>query len=451
MAMRDRRPKATKDTVELVTRDNGNDKSEGTTSRFHPMMMMNCIIIVMLSYLIYRLETAHLASNLRDDTGSIKTISIKTINEANEATIDGSTIDQKIPQEKQNKMNKNKNNLRDDTGSIKTINEANKATIDGSSLALSLRKNDSIAKPASTSMPMPHPLEPVGHHFAWHHIEKTGSSFVNALFHYACANGPTAAIQPRQYGKKFADKGFQCDKKFSGLPFLTTESESENAFHSNLNLKLKPDVYEYNKGRLVGMIREPKSHRVSLAEHKYVKSGYSTKVKDGRFSSFLEYVEGFLTHQLAPIKRVHGGYGGYSCQNNCPQEIELAKQRLTEGFQYVGITDRWAESMCLFFFKFSKPGNRTGTTEPLCHPAVFANPNPHYGTSQFNFTEEDLEYLKTYDDPNDRQIYNHAVDIFEADMRRYGVTREACAARGCWPKQVEEQVEEQVEGRYGPE
>ena len=47
-------------------------------------------------------------------------------------------------------------------------------------------------------------------------------------------------------------------------------------------------------------------------------------------------------------------------------DVSLAKQRIVEGFAFVGITEQWALSMCLFSVKFKVP----------CVPQLMRNSRP---------------------------------------------------------------------------
>ena len=153
---------------------------------------------------------------------------------------------------------------------------------------------------------------------------------------------------------------------------------------------------------------------------------------DKWLSTFLAYERAIETFYLFG-ERFHHPFG----LNNQYFEkmlVNLAKQRLNEGFQFIGITNRWEESVCLFFSKFIKPGDESGT-ERSCRPEVFEPINTASShRSAFNFTKEDLKYFDSYDDEIDRETYNHALRLFEADLLRYGVTRDACISRGCWPE-----------------
>mmetsp|Transcript_1001 Transcript_1001/g.1749 ORF Transcript_1001/g.1749 Transcript_1001/m.1749 type:complete len:387 (+) Transcript_1001:97-1257(+) len=286
------------------------------------------------------------------------------------------------------------------------------------------------------------PLESVGGHIPWLHIEKTGSSFVNVLLHYACANAPSdeaMAGGPHHWEHRTSVSEYECSDDYTFFPYLYP---ANNLDYKDFHAPLFDAIYEHNKGNLVGMLRDPRSHRLSFAKHKYLeqygsdgwikftsKRGYSETDKSLRV--FLEYMKGFETAVLAgqrPIFR-----SGLDKKKE-RAVIDLAKQRLREGFQYIGITDRYLESVCLFYSKFSKPGDDSGA-DKTCKPVVFMPVNVASDHMvAFNFTDADWEYYEDYDDKIDREIFEFATELFEADLLRYGVTRESCIARGCWPE-----------------
>ena len=102
----------------------------------------------------------------------------------------------------------------------------------------------------------------------------------------------------------------------------------------------------------------------------------------------------------------------------------MAKRRLLEGFQYIGITNRYSESVCLFNIKF----------DGKCKQIMFKNVNPaNSHPMAFNFSTEDMAFLKTYQDSIDDELYHFANSIFEKELQKYGVTKEFCASQGCWP------------------
>mmetsp|Transcript_19508 Transcript_19508/g.33518 ORF Transcript_19508/g.33518 Transcript_19508/m.33518 type:complete len:411 (+) Transcript_19508:39-1271(+) len=296
--------------------------------------------------------------------------------------------------------------------------------------------------------PMIH-LDPVDGHFPWLHIPKTGSSFVNVLIQFACANFP--AEEPlstggvNHFNEYTSNSEYECSQEYAGIPFL-----AEDSFHQPVT----DAVYQQNKGKLMGMLREPKSHRVSYAKHKFMKhygsEGWKEYISinglpkdDKTFKTMLGFNRGFETSFLAGPRHAFR----YKDDEEEQREIlDEAKHRLTEGFQYIGITNRYPESVCLFYSKFAKPGDDTGT-DKSCKPVVFKPVNTAAGcdgerVAEFNFTDADWEYFEDYDDEIDREVYNHALELFEADLVRYGVTRESCIARGCWPEEKDVETEE---------
>eukprot|EP00581_Thalassiosira_minuscula_P013461 CAMPEP_0183717498 /NCGR_PEP_ID=MMETSP0737-20130205/11102_1 /TAXON_ID=385413 /ORGANISM="Thalassiosira miniscula, Strain CCMP1093" /LENGTH=384 /DNA_ID=CAMNT_0025946959 /DNA_START=83 /DNA_END=1237 /DNA_ORIENTATION=- len=329
-------------------------------------------------------------------------------------------------------------------GMIRAVSESTRVSIlDKRHLRVGTENyNYSSSSTTQGNAPMIH-LESVDDHFAWFHIEKTGSSFVNTLQYYACAN------PPKKLGtggaNHWADEvtsisEYQCAKEYSQNPRL-------RGFHEPLN----HDIYEHYKGKLVGMLREPKSHRISYAKHKFLNLYYDTyesgKPKgrhkwqkfisqngfpehDQRASTYLQFMRGFETSWLVGepwVFQIH--------RETERALIDLAKHRLNEGFQYIGITNRYAESVCLFYSKFQKPWDSSGS-DKTCKPQVFeaVNTAASHEIQEFEFTEEDLKYLESWDDEIDREVYNYALELFEADLRRYNVTQEACIAKGCWPE-----------------
>merc|ERR1719215_813036 len=79
-------------------------------------------------------------------------------------------------------------------------------------------------------------------------------------------------------------------------------------------------------------------------------------------------------------------------------EVSEAKRRLRSGFAFVGITDQWALSICLFNAMFNQP----------CKPAQFDNARPTPNTSAIHNVSE----LNGHRDPYDNELYDVALDIF---------------------------------------
>mmetsp|Transcript_6101 Transcript_6101/g.10943 ORF Transcript_6101/g.10943 Transcript_6101/m.10943 type:complete len:382 (-) Transcript_6101:251-1396(-) len=310
---------------------------------------------------------------------------------------------------------------------------------------LRVTERNGVSSTASQgTAPMVH-LEPVDDHIPWLHIPKTGTSFVNVLLHYACQNAPTKRPMGtwglHAWEEYASNSEYKCSQEYSRIPFLFPSYEED---HHSFHAIVTDEIYKHNKGKLIGMLRDPKSHRMSLTKHKYL-DDYGTKLfksfarnhglaeDDKSLSTFLGFVRGVEAGALLGSRNVFR----YKKEDKQEQAlVDLAKHRLTEGFQYIGITNRYPESVCLFYSKFAKPGDSSGT-DKTCKPVVFRAVNTADShVSAFNFTDADWDYFESYDDEIDREIYNHALELFEADLIRYGITKDSCVARGCWPEET---------------
>ena len=260
--------------------------------------------------------------------------------------------------------------------------------------------------------------------FSWLHIPKTGSSFINVLLRHACRNVPPKFHLPYVdwYGRTVDRNGneWQCDSQFSKLPYLIDPLGNQPMFH----LKLFKRVYDRFKGNLVGMLREPKEHFVSLVNHKFHEQVDNITIFD--------FGRGFQTSYLVG----HGYFVATGNEDVGIQHqalIDLAKKRLDEGFQFLGITNRYEESVCLFHLKFET--GRCDESEFLAINTAILRSDENGGVDKDGhvWTPEELRQLEDYVDPIDGPVYEYAESLFEAELQKFGVTEEKCREIGCWP------------------
>lgn len=88
-----------------------------------------------------------------------------------------------------------------------------------------------------------------------------------------------------------------------------------------------------------------------------------------------------------------------------------AVQRLREGFAFVGLTDKWRLSICLFHAMY---GAR-------CNDSEFQDVNRQRQNSTW-----DAAALQGFHDPFDGLLYKEAQRIFHENLELYGVTEENC-------------------------
>ena len=284
------------------------------------------------------------------------------------------------------------------------------------------------------SISMKKEINTVDDHFAWLHIEKTGTSFVNVLLHYACSNITEdlilRAVHP--YEQVTSNHQFICATKYLRYPFLSKASNTTGAYHQSLT----HDIYNYNKGNLIALFREPKQHRISFLKHKYSeviegrawkKFSHLRRHKPNTTSlmDMLDFLRGYETAMLLGDRNLFR-------KNLTSSQVDLylseAKKRLQEGFQFIGITNRYSESVCLFNVKFG--GH--------CKQVMFQKVNKASNhPDAFNFSKADWGFFEKYDDYVDRQLYNYVENIFEKELKMYKISEKSCAAIGCWPQGVD--------------
>jgi len=123
--------------------------------------------------------------------------------------------------------------------------------------------------------------------------------------------------------------------------------------------------------------------------------------------------KGLVTKMLAGQQ--HGGQCS-ACVKLCNSgepDVQKALQRL-DGFQFIGITEHWELSMCLFHRMFDVP----------CQEDWFQNSHPTTYTQYTNVTLEDWEYH--YEDAADEAVYGKATEMFWKNILRYDVSDKTC-------------------------
>lgn len=99
---------------------------------------------------------------------------------------------------------------------------------------------------------------------------------------------------------------------------------------------------------------------------------------------------------------------------NTASHVRQAIQILELRFAFVGITEEWEYSVCLFHAMFG------GSV----HRREFLNVRPGVLPSrgkQYNAT-----ILKGFKDESDGELYARVIEIFWSNIRTFGVEREAC-------------------------
>ena len=92
----------------------------------------------------------------------------------------------------------------------------------------------------------------------------------------------------------------------------------------------------------------------------------------------------------------------------------MALERLREGLAIVGLQEEWSLSICLFHAKFGGP----------CRKLEFLDTRPGKNVA----STYDTTILNGWVDEMDRPVYAEAINMFKADLEKFGVSHESCTA-----------------------
>ena len=136
-------------------------------------------------------------------------------------------------------------------------------------------------------------------------------------------------------------------------------------------------------------------------------------------------IEWVRSNAGAQTKFVTDGWRGGAGASE--SRTRAAIRRLEQGFRFVGITDEWETTVCLF--------HRMIMADRPCLPVEFANNRPTSvvpGTQIMNSSLGGVVLQQAgVVDPHDTAFFDAVQKIFLHNQRQYGVTPEACAALRC--------------------
>mmetsp|Transcript_44281 Transcript_44281/g.99146 ORF Transcript_44281/g.99146 Transcript_44281/m.99146 type:complete len:329 (-) Transcript_44281:42-1028(-) len=267
----------------------------------------------------------------------------------------------------------------------------------------------------------------------WVHIPKCGSSFLNTLVHMKdfCpgiqVNTPVDQDTFGGYEYLFnfiAQCSSLCDTTMLYCPKVPHECLGED--------------WEAGKGTFVGMFRQPEQRILSMyydIQHEFHMYGPHSRLEEAAVQAGL--IEPRPRPPMAEFAHLFGGTMAYQLiahgatadseypprslgnpwdlPNRTLDMAEEAARRVKEGFAFVGITEQWDLSVCLFHAMFGGP----------CRSLEFENTRPGNG----NKSAEDLydtTPLEGFIDHVDRVVYQEALRIFWHNLQKYNVSFETC-------------------------
>jgi len=248
----------------------------------------------------------------------------------------------------------------------------------------------------------------------WVHIAKTGTGMMKVLYGHPgiCPFAPeevqTFPMDPTSDLLQQYPLGVYCPGSFN----LTYMSRLEIG---NGHIGYGP-YFKDNKGSAISMFRDPEqriisSYYWSIAQN----SSQLPQLLNSSIREYAEAMQGCQTKMLAVDDYPDGPSPCVELMGSpTPAMVSLALFRLRSGFAFVGLTDEWDLSMCLFHAKFGG----------ACQAHDFMNTRPGPMSSDIGY---DTSILQGFTDPSDGQVYGLAKSIFHEDLRRFNVSHETCA------------------------
>jgi len=240
----------------------------------------------------------------------------------------------------------------------------------------------------------------------WIHFPKCGGSFLNVIVHMPgfCPSLANVTLGGDCFEETFWPR---CPKYCNPEKFSCSVVQHEIVGN-----------YTAKRGRLVGFFRDP-DQRILSAYHFRVDAlaQQGCGMPPGPYYSLLDTAESFkggMTYQLvSEYQFAPPALPNFT--NLTREDAAAAARRVQEGFAFVGITEMWDLSICMFHKMFGGP----------CLASDFEDANPTY-PGKTAHTVYDTSELKGWHDDIDEVVYASALDAFHKNRILYKVSHSTC-------------------------
>mmetsp|Transcript_36569 Transcript_36569/g.85714 ORF Transcript_36569/g.85714 Transcript_36569/m.85714 type:complete len:326 (-) Transcript_36569:16-993(-) len=267
----------------------------------------------------------------------------------------------------------------------------------------------------------------------WVHFPKCGSSFLNAIIHLpgVCPVAANFTISEQSLGPCFLQ---------IWTDVMCSQMCDQDKFRckSDLSLPHPPiDNYLAEKGTLMGFFRDPDQRILSGYHddmdnfasvdfrkflHKYDEEPLSqmtdcTSEEGSQKVPLLDFAEswkGGMTYQLVVEHPTTQTLDPDRKKMTHADAVEAAR-RVQDGFAFVGITEQWNLSICLFRKMFGG----------LCQESDFIDTRPSDPGKSAHQAYDNSELLGWHDDI-DEVVYSAALDVFRANLILFNVSHATC-------------------------
>jgi hypothetical protein len=256
--------------------------------------------------------------------------------------------------------------------------------------------------------------------FFWVHYPKTGTSLVNVIVRTMCKDVPKYAslatkIDPSQsahLGQYFED----CyPKAMAACDYHSPEYKGK---HLGVHVSIK--YFQPTKNVYITMLRNPDAR---------VASGFNHNLHDCHNCATGTTLGAYGKNVQGMYARLLLGFGFNEKRSLADFDLKLALTRLSQ-FGFVGLTEEWNLSICLFHQKFGGEPfgpeflkNRAGVTTSHrdVHSAQYLTARPgQYGTSTLASIIASEKNRTGRVDWIDEAIYRKGVIMFWNDVEKHG-------------------------------
>ncbi|OLQ00578.1 hypothetical protein AK812_SmicGene16759 [Symbiodinium microadriaticum] len=271
----------------------------------------------------------------------------------------------------------------------------------------------------------------------WVHFPKTGSSFVNTIAHLAgtCPSLGKHAINEDTVG------GGACWLSRWFEERCPQECHADRYVCQQSSLPHVPiAIYSARRGHLVGMFRNP-DQRILSAYHdeanNFAAEDYGNFLIDTSHHEIQQnggnctgsVVRGLPKRPLLDFARTWKGGVTYqlTADNQTMTALHPRRPRVTrrdateaarrvhDGFAFVGITEEWDLSICLFHKMFGG----------ACNAFEFEDTRPSYDGKSAD-QDYDTAQLQGWHDDIDEVVYAAALEVFRRNLASFSVSHETC-------------------------
>lgn len=252
---------------------------------------------------------------------------------------------------------------------------------------------------------------PRGHslrEFRWVHFPKAGTSFAMLLYHYACPDIPPDAKFDELSANGMAIPEFE--KQYPYAEWCKQGMFLEpRAGHTPIR---RTEFAQHPGAPFVTMFRDPRK-RLFSAYHNYKHSNGLDPQERARLLATVKTIKDFV--------KFPGIAGcqtkmllGYNCAAQVPiteEMIQKAIEIVKESFAFIGDTDDWNKSVCLFHAMF---GGKMYATSFQNMRNTAARP----GGAGYNKSAAE-EAISIEDDPADWRIYQAAMEVYWQNRAKF--------------------------------